>query len=57
MLAAQWHLIDESYGWLALGFSAAGMTQFAKNSEESCRFSRNLSDRRDHPTLVPVAHE
>jgi hypothetical protein len=40
MLAAQWHLIDESYGWPALGFSAVWMTQFAKNSDESCRLAQ-----------------
>jgi len=57
MLPAQWHLIDESYGWPALGFSAVWMTQFAKNSDESYRFWRNLRDCREHLTLVPAAHE
>jgi hypothetical protein len=57
MLAAEWHLIDESYGWLALGFSTVWMTQIAKNGDESCRLRRNLKECREHPPLVPAAHE
>jgi hypothetical protein len=57
MLAAEWHLIDESYGWPALGFSAVWITQFLNNNDESCRFRRNLRECCDHPTLVPAAHE
>jgi len=57
MLATQWHLIDESYGWPALGFSAAWMAQFAKNCDDSRRFCRNLRENHEHLTLVPVAHE
>lgn len=57
MLAAQWHLIDESYGWPALGFSAVGMTPFPKNSDESCRFWHNLRDCCDQLTLAPASHE
>jgi hypothetical protein len=57
MLAAEWHLIDESYGWPAVGLSAIWMTQLSKNSDESCRFRRNLRDCREHLPLAPVAHE
>jgi hypothetical protein len=57
MLAAEWHLIDESYGWPALGFSAVWMTQLVKNSDESCRFRLNLRECRERLTLVPAAHE
>lgn len=57
MLAAQWHLIDESYGWPALGFSALGMTPFPKNSDESCRFWHNLRDCCEQLTLAPASHE
>ena len=42
MLAAEWHLIDESYGWPALGFSTAWTTKTAQTGDELCRFRRNL---------------
>ena len=57
MLAAQWHLIDESYGWPALGFSTAWTTKTAQSGDELCRFRRNLSECREAPNLAPVAHE
>ncbi len=57
MLAAEWHLIDESYGWPAVGLSVVCMTQFAKNSDESSRFRRNLTDCHEHLPLVSAAHE
>jgi hypothetical protein len=57
MLAAEWHLIDESYGWPAAGLLVVCMTQFAKNSDESRRLRRNLTDCREHLPLVPATHE
>jgi hypothetical protein len=57
MLAAEWHLIDESYGWLALGFSAVRTSQTAQIADELCQFRHNPSDRREPLTCGPVAHE
>ena len=57
MLAAEWHLIDESYGWPALGFSTTWMTKTAQTGDELCGFRRNLSDRREALIRAPVAHE
>jgi hypothetical protein len=57
MLAAQWHLIDESYGWLALGFSTIWTTKTAQAGGELCRFRRTLSDRCEALMRTPVAHE
>lgn len=47
MLAAEWYLIDESYGWLALGFSTTWTTKSAQTGDELCRFRRNLNDFRE----------
>ena len=44
MLAAEWHLIDESCGWLELGFSTTWTTKTAQTGDELCRFRRNLRD-------------
>jgi hypothetical protein len=57
MLAAQWHLIDESYGWLALGFSATWTTKTAQTGDEICRFRRTLIERCEILIRAPVAHE
>lgn len=57
MLAAEWYLIDESYGWLALGFSTTWTTKSAQTDDELCRFRRNLNDFREALICAPVAHE
>ena len=43
MLAAEWHLIDESYGWLELGFSTTWTTKTAQTGDELCLFRRTLA--------------
>ena len=57
MLAPEWHLIDESYGWPALGFSTAWTVKTVQTGDEWCGFRRNLSDRREALIRAPVAHE
>ena len=57
MFAAEWHLIDESYGWLALGFSTTGTTKTAQTGDELCRFRRTLSDCGEASIRTPAAHE
>ena len=57
MFAAEWHLIDESYGWLGLGFSTTCTTKTAQTGDELCRFRRSLSDCREALIRTPVAHE
>jgi hypothetical protein len=57
MFAAEWHLIDESYGWLALGFSTTGTTKTAQTGDELCRFRRTLSDCCEALIRTPAAHE
>jgi hypothetical protein len=57
MLAAEWHLIDESYSWPALGLSTAWMTKTAQTGDELCRFRRSLSDCCEALIRTPVAHE
>ena len=57
MLAPEWHLIDESYGWPALGFSTAWTAKTVQTCDELCGFRRNLSDRREALIRAPVAHE
>ena len=57
MLAAEWHLIDESYGWLALGFSTTWTTKTAQTGDELCRFRRTLSECCETLIRTPVAHE
>ena len=57
MRVAEWHLINESYGWLALGFSTIWTTKTAQTGDELCRFRRTLSDYREALTRAPVAHE
>ena len=57
MLTAEWHLIDESYSWLVLGFSTAWTTKPAQTGDELCRFRRNLNDFREALICAPVAHE
>jgi hypothetical protein len=50
MLAAEWRLIDESYGWLALGFSTTWTTKTAQTGDELCRFRRYPERVRGHNT-------
>jgi hypothetical protein len=57
MLAAEWHLIDESYGWVALGFSTTWTTETAQTGDELCRFRRTLSACCEAIIRPPVAHE
>lgn len=57
MFAAEWHLIDESYGWLGLGFSTTWTTKTAQTGDELCRFRRSLSDCCEALIRTPVAHE
>lgn len=57
MRAAEWHLINESYGWLALGFSTTWTTKTAQTGDELCRFRRTLSAYCEALTRAPVAHE
>ena len=57
MLAAEWHLIDESYGWVALGFSTTWTTKTAQTGDEMCQFRRTLNDCCEALTRSPVAHE
>lgn len=57
MLTAEWHLIDESYGWPASGFSVARMTQTAQTGDEPCLFGRTPSDRREPLIRALAVHE
>jgi hypothetical protein len=57
MLAAEWLLIDESYSWLALGFSTTWTIKTAQTGDELCRFRRALSDCCEALIRTPVAHE
>lgn len=57
MLTAEWHLIDESYGWPASGFSVAWMTQTAQTGDEPCLFGRTPSDRREPLIRALAVHE
>ena len=57
MLAAEWHLIGESCGWLALGFSTNWTTKTAQTGDEICRFRRTLIERCEILIRAPVAHE
>ena len=57
MLAAEWHLIDESYGWVALGFSTTWTTETAQTGDELCRFRRTLSECCEAIIRPPVAYE
>ena len=57
MFAAEWHLIDESYGGLGLGFSTTWTTKTAQTGDELCRFRRSLSDCGEALICIPVAHE
>jgi hypothetical protein len=58
MLAAEWHLIDESYGWPALGFSTIWTTtKAAQTGDELGRVRRSLIDCRDALIRTPAAHE
>jgi hypothetical protein len=50
-------LIDESYGWLALGFSTTWTTKIAQTGDELCRFRRILSERCEALIRTLAAHE
>ena len=57
MLVEEWHLIDESYGWLALSFTTTWTTKTAQTGDELCRFRRTLSDCCEALTRTPASHE